>query len=337
MDTKIHSVPETPHQDKKNQKMALACPDKGEVLAIPPSQLVTFDLVFQDESSPLLAAAAQKNTGNELSIPREVISSSVSSTSMVSEILRPLTAGTYKGQPAYLIQLQLQIQSSAPRQSWRRRIQAVSISIVAEDAPLCAEMPVKANRGELEGEGGDKNPAFIKTYPGPEGWEGPVATQKKNKEIGIELQGGWMGFALSFFTSKALEKEEKGRARVTTMRFGRKNRNEMRITAVENPVDAAGVPAHLIIPILLVHHNRRFSLRVIVKATFGFWRGKIAESFPVLGKADDPLYFDPEVIDHVIETGKTEFGGSNIGEWKGEISDLDLSKYSSLSVPVDSL
>jgi hypothetical protein len=87
----------------------------------------------------------------------------------------------------------------------------------------------------------------------------------------------------------------------TAVRKGRQ-RNSLLVNVAENPIQMAGIPSYLTIPLILTHHSRRFSMRVSLNIKFGSWRGKLAEMVPVLGWADEPLFFDPEVLQKKMET-----------------------------------
>lgn len=104
----------------------------------------------------------------------------------------------------------------------------------------------------------------------------------------------------------------------------------MLITLIENPVDACGIPSFLVVPLILTHHSRRFSMRVTVKATFGFWCGKMAESILISGLTDDPLYFDPAVLNEFINKKETGIGGGRIAEWEENLEQVNLKDHSSL-------
>jgi hypothetical protein len=68
-----------------------------------------------------------------------------------------------------------------------------------------------------------------------------------------------------------------------------------------------------------------------VKAHFGFWRGTLARSVPVLGRNDEPLFFDPETLVRMAGEG-VERGpdGRLIAEDIGGLDGVDLRGRSSL-------
>jgi hypothetical protein len=113
------------------------------------------------------------------------------------------------------------------------------------------------------------------------------------------------------------------------VRKGRQ-RNSLLVNVAENPIQMAGIPSYLTIPLILTHHSRRFSMRVSLNIKFGFWRGKLAEMVPVLGWADEPLFFDPEVLQKKMETDQRGFGGVKVVEWRDKLEEVGLQEYSSL-------
>lgn len=307
--------------------------NSNNTISSEPSLIRTFQLAVDDDHAEL-SSEVQTNTGEHLSIPREIISTSISSTSLQTEILRPLIAGTYNGKPAYLLKLQFQSQMRGGGQDWLNRIQSATITVVVDDAPLKDAIPTRVSlfgRRKRPGRPGDDAlpPAIITTFPGPEGWKGPISTAQTYNEVNVGLQAGYMGVGANTGYTQHISKDIKGAAEVTTMRSGQ-HRNILSIRVAENPIDSGGIPSCLVVPMVVTHHSRRFSMHVTVKATFGFWRGKLADSIPILGKADEPLYFDPVVLDSKIERKDTGIGGVHIVEWMDKLEDISLKTHSSL-------
>jgi hypothetical protein len=288
----------------------------------------TISFAFDETHSQL--STPRKNTPEEERTPPEIVSSSISTTRLQCELLRPLLAGSYQSVPAYLLKLQFQFQVMKGDRSWLKRIQAASISVVFEDAPLGEKVQTKRRRRAGRQDGDVIHPAVVKTFPGPEGWQGPISTSPKSNDVGVGLQAGWMGLGADVNWSQSRTKDESGAAKVDVMRTG-PQRNCLFVNIMENPVDAAGIPALLVIPLIVTHHSRRFSMRVTVKATFGFWRGKLAEYVPVLGRADDPVYFDTEVLKHKMEAEEKGIGGTKVMSWAGELESIVLQGHSSLA------
>jgi hypothetical protein len=289
------------------------------------SQSINFTV---DESHSQLSAP-RTNTPEQQFVPPEIISSSISKTRLQCELLRPLLAGTYQEVPAYLLKLQFQFQVTKGDRSWLKRIQTASISVVLEDAPLVKKIQTGRRRRAAQSDDDIKHPAVVETFPGPEGWQGPVSTRLISTEVGVGLQAGWAGLGADVNWSQSRTKDDTGLTKVKTMRTG-PQRNNLLVTVEENPIDASGIPELLVIPLLVTHHSRRFSMRVTVKATFGFWRGKVAESIPVLGRADDPAFFDPAILAQKLEAGEKGIGGVKLIDWAGELDDVCLQAHSSL-------
>jgi hypothetical protein len=302
-----------------------------------PKEPLTQSFSFEiDDNSSQLSVVPQTNNEVELSIPREIISTSVSSTKLQSEILRPIIAGTYNSIPAYLLKAQFQFQIPDSGPNWFKRITAASISIVVEDAPFNEATSANSQRQyRRRGKGtqaspGANPPAIIKTYPGEEGWQGPISTAVVSNVTGAGIKAGWIvGGNADFNHSR--KNDYTGTAKVMTLRSGGAQRNNLLVTVVENPVDGQGIPSFLVLPFILTHQSRRFSMRVTVKATFGFWRGKLAESIPVLGRVDEPLFFDPTVLQGMMEKEERGIGGVKIVEGRGSLEEVDLQEHSSLS------
>ncbi|KAH8892519.1 hypothetical protein GQ53DRAFT_746060 [Thozetella sp. PMI_491] len=173
------------------------------------------------------------------------------------------------------------------------------------------------------------HPSTVKTFPGPSGWTGPISTASVVEETGVRVKLGWEGVGASVQDKIQRTKTEKGSVKVAVVRKGRQ-RNSLIVTVAEDPIDAAGIPDYLTIPLIVTHHSRRFSMRVTLHARFGFWRGKLAEIVPVLGRTDEPLFFDPLQMRQMMDNGQRGIGGTKVVEWHGELEDIDLLHYSSL-------
>jgi hypothetical protein len=91
----------------------------------------------------------QRNSQAQLSIPREIISTGKRSDMLQAELLRPIFAGTYFDDPAYLVRLQLQLSLSAGgNQSWLSRIQSADIHVLVEDGPRNEETSTANGAGD---------------------------------------------------------------------------------------------------------------------------------------------------------------------------------------------
>lgn len=294
----------------------------------------SFTLTIDEGGGQL--STPQINRTVELSIPREIISSSISSTILHAELVRPIIAGTYHGTPAYLVRLQFQLEAPRSSNSLMSRIQNASIKALLEDAPVKKKTepsPIlqwdrKKRTAKTDSE--PEHPSFVKTFPGPEGWEGPVSTAEISTEKELGLQAGWNGLGVNARWGLNRTREEPGALKMTVIRNG-EQRNNLLLKVTEDPVQMIGIPSYLTFPLIVTHHSRRFSMRVSLNAKFGFWRGKLAETVPVLGRADEPLFFDPKVLQQMMETEEKGIGGIKVVDWCDKLEELELSAYSSLT------
>jgi len=251
-------------------------------------------LIIDDGHSQL--NTPQTNNEEELCIPREIISYNISKSAFQSELLRPLVIGRFHGEENYyFLRLQFQFQAADGGNNWLSRIQKAKITVLLEDAPLEETGRTRRIRPKRD----VKTPGFVKTYPGPGGWQGPIDTTGK------------------------------GLAKVETLRSGTQCESLV-VTITEDANDGHGIPSYLIIPVIVSHHKRRFSMRVTVNAKFGFWRGLLETSVPILGSADEPLFFDPTVLEQKLSDDAKGFGGTKILKWREHLDKVDLQEYSSL-------
>lgn len=129
-------------------------------------------------------------------------------------------------------------------------------------------------------------------------------------------------------------KVEDGKVIVHGVRGGGRNRNAITWSIEEDHVAKAGIPRIVELPLIVTRETQaRFSARVTVKAHYGFWRGALARSVPVLGKNDSPLFFDPTSLESMAKTGTSRGpDGTFIVEQAGLFDDLDLSSLSTFRV-----
>lgn len=294
----------------------------------------SLNLTIEGENGGQLSAPPCTNRPEELSVPRRVISSTVSSSIFRSECLRPILAGTYNGVPAYLVRLRFQLVAAAGRNSkdWLSRVKGATINVLFQDAP-----PLDDEDSDDDEE--PQHPSIAKTMPGPEGWNGQPTTAQVVDSGEFSLQLGWNVAAVSATMSRQRIKAKTGAVQIDVARHGHDD-NSLIVSVAEDPVDAAGIPKHLVLPLIVTAppprrrsgKGRRFSMRVEVRARFGFWRhGMLADIVPVLGRADEPLYFDPGVLRQWMEEGRTGVGGIQVVEWRGGLEGVDLGEYFSLS------
>ncbi|KAK8121603.1 hypothetical protein PG984_010273 [Apiospora sp. TS-2023a] len=320
--------------------------DPGDVGANEPSEFSqSLNLTIEGETGGQLSAPPCTNRPEELSVPRRVISAAVSSSIFRSECLRPILAGTYNGVPAYLVRLRFQLMAATGRNSkdWLSRVKGATIKVLFKDAPL---PPDDEDSDYSDPDDDDdeepQHPSIVKTMPGPEGWKGrpTVAQVVDNAELSLQL--GWDAVNVSATKGRQRTKAETGAIQIDVACLGHDD-NSLVVSVAEDPVDAGGIPKHLVLPLFVTvpphkkrgsrtGKGRRFSMRVEVNARFGFWRhGLLADIVPVLGRADEPLYFDPGVMRQWMEEGRTGVGGIKVVEWRGELEAINLEEHFSLS------
>jgi hypothetical protein len=263
--------------------------------------LVSQSLTLTIEDSGSTLSSGFTNTPEENDVPRSIIASSLSKSSFKAELLRPLISGKFNGEDSYyLLKLRFEFHAADGGFNWLSRIRRSRIEVVLKDAPL-ESATTRPRRKKPEG----PNPSIIKVYPDC-AWEGPISNT-------LGVNG----------TSP-------GTAKVTTMRTGRPQCNILVVTVMEHPDDASGIPTSLIVPIIVCHHKRRFSMQVTVNATFGFWCGPLASSVPILGGADEPLYFNPEVLEQKQLDGSKDIAGVSLVKGSNAMDEIDLQGLSSL-------
>ncbi|KAK7983216.1 FAD binding domain containing protein [Apiospora arundinis] len=228
--------------------------DELEPLFSPRSIKVTLD-----EGGGQLSAPPQTNRRDELSIPREIISSAVSSSIFQSECLRPILAGTYRGVPAYLLRLQFQLVADAGggnNRGWLSRIKGATIKVLLQDAPAASSSSLGGGDSDLDSSDEDdeedepRHPSIVKTVPGPDGWQGQPTTARVEEKAECGLQLGWDAAGVSTTLSRQRTKTETGAVRINAVCKGR-DRNSLVVAVAEDAVDAAGIPEYLVLPLIV--------------------------------------------------------------------------------------
>lgn len=288
-----------------------------------------FKFILEEDVPEGQLSSHLTNKKAEHSFPREIISSSVAQ----AEILRPVFGGTYKGSEAYLVRLHFEL--SGRNKSWFSRIQTANVTVLLEDAPRNQHPSDDEHEDEDEDEDDEDDerpqPSIVKVFPGPEGWTGRPTSVTISTTTGLAVQLG--DSSLLSVTPHIAETRtwtEEHAVRVKTSRRG-SHRNTLLVDISEDSVKADGVPEFITIPLIITHHGRRFSMRVALHAHYGFWRGKLAETRPVLGRSDDPLFFDPAVMKQMMVDGSKAGGAELVTEWLGSMDELDLRAHSSLT------
>jgi len=298
-----------------------------------PEFLFSLPLTITIDETGGQLSAPKTNTKAELSIPRAIISESGSKSSLIqAELLRPILAGTHLGDPSYLVRLQLHLYTPVASRSWLSRIQTASINVLLEDAPHDEKLDSSDEDEDDDEDEEPMHPSIVNTFPRGNGWEGPLRSALVTETIDFGTQLGYDPFiSVSGNRSNSETRVKTGAVKVKLGIKGRRS-NILHVVVEENQIDREGVPDFLVIPFVIAHKARRFSMRVAVNARYGFVRGKLAEIWPILGRADEPLYFDPLVMRRVMEKGQRDDSGKKKVEWRGVLDSIELQDHSSLNV-----
>jgi hypothetical protein len=122
---------------------------------------------------------------------------------------------------------------------------------------------------------------------------------------------------------------DEGNLNIETSINGR-DLNQVTWVIREHSVSKTGIPTSIKLPIIVMPTaNRRFSAKIAVHAEYGFWQGPWAEMVPVLGKNDDPLYFDPDEL----ELREVEAARGKDGELIVErVGELDIGSLNGMAL-----
>lgn len=115
---------------------------------------------------------------------------------------------------------------------------------------------------------------------------------------------------------------------------GRGSKNKVTWTVREDRLKKDGVPREMRMSIVVTSKEpRRFSARVIIWAHYAIVRGQLAKMVPVMGKMDDPLYFDPTALEAAVEENQTGPDGTPVAQNIGNLNDIALVEFSSFQAP----
>ncbi|KAJ4354320.1 uncharacterized protein N0V89_006055 [Didymosphaeria variabile] len=255
----------------------------------------------------------------ELSIPREDIAEVVGGSRLVAELKRPIQIGTFNELPAYLLRTHFSFQRASS--NWLYRIRAAEITIVFEDAPT-KEPIVKLSRNKQQ------HPAIAAFHPTL--FEGEVSHALVTESVNAGLEATQFGVGATLGTERSKTYLEKGRVVVHGVRGGGRHRNSITWVVEQDSVEKSGIPRDIKLPLIVTRqNNNRFSARVTVKAHYGFWRGALARSVPVVGKNEEPLYFDPATLEDMIKDGTRGPDGTPVVELCEKFDEADLKSCSS--------
>ena len=274
-------------------------------------------LELDEVIDPVLSSPTRNDEAEELSIPRERIAQAVRSTRLIADLERPIRIGTFNNQTAYLLTFHFSFQRL--QEDNFKRIRGAVIEIIFEDASLDG-----INR---------RNPSVVKFHP--DLYKGPIShgTSKSTIEGNLQVASISGGPNIGGLYSKERFLPQESKLIVHGARDGRPNRNIIRWTIEEDHILELGMPHEMRLPVIInMQEPRRFSAKVTVSAHYMFMRGTLAKMFPVIGRNDDPLFFDNAILKE-IATNKTKVSadGTRIAEMAGNLNDymLDTLEYSS--------
>lgn len=279
-------------------------------------QTISFEL---DDSADDLLSSPSRNTEEEQFIPREVIAAEVRSTTVIAKLERPICLGTFNGLPAFLLRFHFIFQRVS--QGFFDRIRAVEIKIVFEDAPTD---PIVAS---------SKNPTIVRFHP--EEYHGPVSrgTVTDHTEVNAKIAPGLGGPSFDIVLSRDASIPRESKVIVHGAVDGWPTQNKITWTIDEDNILATGMPRNLKLPLIVnMKEPRRFSAKLVVAAHYGFKKGSLAKTFPVIGKKVAPVFFDPQLLqDLAQQTTRTGPDGKPIAKLVGnlDVISLNTSEYSS--------
>ncbi|KAH7111194.1 hypothetical protein EDB81DRAFT_830659 [Dactylonectria macrodidyma] len=207
------------------------------------------------------------------------------------------------------------------------RIRQATIAITFEDAPIIFSIEDSSDDSDTDD---IRPPAILEIYP--KLYEGPVSTA--NVEVSTELSLSGSGLAAINPGGKVSQKkswEQEGRLLVHGSTVGSPVRHKAIWRVSENPVSKLGVPKEMRLSLIVRPQNRRrFLARLVLHASYGIWRGPLASMVPIVGKSDNPIYFDPATLERMATQKEcSRFDGTVVAEDVGDLDQCDISKYSS--------
>lgn len=278
-----------------------------------------------DESiDPVLSSPIKNNKDeNEESIPRETIAAEVRSTRFIAALERPIRFGTFNDQTAFLLTFHFSFQRVLG--GYFNRVRAVDIKIVFDDAPL--DQTVGAGR----------NPSIVRFHPVE--YEGPTSYGNVTYCSGIssDLSSIPGGPSSGAHLSREVNIPIVSSLKVHGTRSGTPTRNKIVWTIEEDEILKTGMPREVKLSLTMnMKEARRFSAKVIVAAHYSFKYGLLAKTFPVIGRSNDPLFFDPPLLEDIAQNQQTGPDGGPISILAGRLDDnlLDGIEYSSFPGPI---
>lgn len=278
-----------------------------------------------DISGEKLLGHVNNPVAEDASIPREIIADELRSTRFLATLERPLRIGWHHKLPAYHLCFSLSFQNMQLSSGWR--IRQASIAITFEDASVNTSMEDSSDDSDSDD---IRPPAILEIHP--KLYQGPVSMANVEVSTELSLSGGSLAsVSLGGMVSQKRSWEQEGRLLVHGSMVGSPVRHKAVWRVSENPISKLGIPKEMrLVLIVRPQNGRRFLARLVLHASYGLWRGPLASMVPIVGKSDDPIYFDPTTLERMARQREcSQFDGKIIAEEVGDLAQCDLSKHSS--------
>lgn len=233
---------------------------------------------------------------------------------LLKGVVRLGTYGIHNDQPAELLCFHLSFQRTSD--PWLTRVRAATIEIEFLDAPWDGSTAA--------------NPSVARFHPVE--YEGPTShgqvVTTTNASLSVNPPSGSPNLGTEYSHEVTLPLESK--LHVHAVRSGRGTKNNVTWTIKEDRLKKDAMPREMCMPIVVTcKQPRRFSARVTVSAHYALIRGQLAKMVPVIGKMDEPLYFDPAALRAAVEEKQSGPYGTPVAMDLGDLNDVPLSEYSS--------
>lgn len=266
--------------------------------------------IDEDDDDSCMLGPGVLNSPDEKDQPRSVIAEHVKNWRLIGELKRPLLLGTFEGQLAYLLVFKFTFQRLCSNSILRVRSSVIEIEF--EDAPTDpAAAPSLAHC-----------PQVVAIYP--KWYEGPTsyATVQRGISLSVTVPGG---AGIQGTVSRKTERLEEGRTSVHGV-IGPRPSNCVDWSITENKVLRDGLPGEFELALVTKYNEgRRFSATVTVWVSFGWniFGGKMR----VMGKNDDPLFFNPGVLNRLCSNTDQLALGPKMIVNLGCLDEVELEPY----------
>jgi len=273
-----------------------------------------------DTSQQSLLSHVDTPVAGDSSVPRKIIVSELRSIQFLAKLERPFLVGVYNQLPAYLLHFSFSFQDTLLGSNSRVR-QAI-IKIIFYDAP--------ANADTDDSDDESYPPCIPKIYP--ELFEGPVSTA--DREVSTEMSLSGTGISPVSPAGKRSDKKSWKEEGCVVVQGNTVGSPEHKViwTVSENPVTKGGIPKKMKLPLILIPQNgRRFSAKLTLQASYGIWKGALANMLPVIGKDEKPIYFDPAALELMAKQKyRSRFDGAIVAE-EADLTTRDIREFFSIS------